>query len=130
MLRFLLTLVILGGIGGGGYYLYSEVLNPHSHDESSATTNSGQVAPSLSVAIVLPTSLASGSVTTSYPGDLLAPGMGRIHPPRAGFITRTLVDIGDRVKAGQIVAELAAVQTTPELAAILAEKKSAVISAQ
>lgn len=55
--------------------------------------------------------------------------MGRIHPPRAGFIARTLSDIGDSVKVGDIVAELAAVQTTPELSALLAEKRSAVISA-
>jgi RND family efflux transporter MFP subunit len=76
------------------------------------------------VSVVLPGQDASGEGLT-LPGQIEANDIAIIHPRVSGYLKRWYVDIGARVKAGQLLAEI----DTPELDQQLAQARAAVATA-
>ena len=77
--------------------------------------------PAASVSVVQPSHVTLQR-TTTQPGQLEAYETTAVRSKLAGFVERVLVDIGDTVKAGQLLAELA----VPEVVAEREEKAAAV----
>ncbi len=66
----------------------------------------------------------------SWPGELVFPGLVKIQPSKEGVVLSWRVNIGDRVSAGQTLADVSAPPETPELAAMLAERAEMLSSAK
>ena len=64
--------------------------------------------------------------TTTQPASLEAFGQISIHSRNSGIVSKVLVDIGDRVKAGDVLAEL----DVPDLDNEIAEKEAALAQAE
>ncbi len=66
----------------------------------------------------------------SWPGELVFPGLVKIQPSKEGVVLSWRVNIGDRVYAGQTLADVSAPPETPELAVMLAERRELLSSAR
>ncbi len=69
-------------------------------------------------------------VLNSWPGELVLPGLVKIQPSKEGVVLSWRVNIGDRVSAGQTLADVSAPPETPELAVMLAERAEMLGSAK
>lgn len=82
-----------------------------------------QTVPSVNVA--LPVN-ANGKETIDLPGQLLPYNQAQIYARASGYLKNWKADIGDHVKAGQVIAEI----DTPDLDAQLAQGKADMANAQ
>ncbi len=71
-----------------------------------------------------------GLALNSWPGELIFPGLVKIQPSKEGVVLSWRVNIGDRVKPGQTLADISAPPETPELAVMLAERAERLSSAK
>jgi RND family efflux transporter MFP subunit len=96
-------LALAGGLSFGAWGNYSQ------QQQVMATTDQERdFVPSLRVATVAP---SPGTTSVTLPGTTAAFADANIYARATGYIARRNVDIGDRVKAGDLLAELA----VPEL---------------
>ncbi|WP_162875460.1 efflux RND transporter periplasmic adaptor subunit [Sphingomonas crusticola] len=91
-------------------------------DRQLATWTEAQSEPAVSV--IHPTGLATGDGLT-LPGTLQAYNSAPIFARTNGYVRRWLVDIGDRVSAGQVLAILDAPEVDQQLAAARADLQTA-----
>ncbi len=98
-----LTLVVLACIAGG--------IAPRLARQKTLLAASQEAAHRRPVVNVTPARLARSTDGIELPGDLQAIVESPIFARADGYLTRRLVDIGDRVRTGQLLAEI----ETPEL---------------
>lgn len=89
--------------------------------ESSARAETQKAAPATRVVTVLP-ERATVRRVAEQPGQIDPAEVTPIHAKLAGYVQSVSVDIGDRVKAGQLMAEL----RVPEVMAELKQKRATV----
>jgi len=89
---------------------------------SEVLAESRQTANALPVVIVQRSKLAPREVTLELPGSIQAVTEAPVLPRADGYLKRRLADIGDRVAAGQVLAEIEA----PELDQQVAQARAAV----
>lgn len=70
------------------------------------------------------TYIGTKSAITSYLGEIQSEQSGRIYPYRAGIVEAYLVNVGDAVKKGQVVARLLPVEYSPDIANMVADRKA------
>jgi membrane fusion protein (multidrug efflux system) len=103
--------VIVGGLAVFGY-----VRREHAHGEIAAQSTDTSL---VKVEVVHPGELSSDRAI-ELPGTATALEQTKIYPRAPGYVRRWLVDIGDKVKAGQLLAEI----DTPDLDAQLAQARA------
>jgi RND family efflux transporter MFP subunit len=119
-------LLVLGGslsVGAWEHYLQEQ-------EAKAAAKRSRDFVPSVSVAPVVP---SSGTVSVTLPGTTAAFADASIYARATGYITKRSVDIGDRVKAGDLLAELAVPELDDQISqneATLNQLKSALEQAE
>jgi RND family efflux transporter MFP subunit len=96
-------LSLAGGLSLGAWGNYSQ-----QQDVMATARHGHDFVPNLRVAIVEP---SSGTMSVTLPGTTAAFAAANIYARATGYIAKRNVDIGDRVKAGDLLAQLA----VPEL---------------
>ncbi len=64
------------------------------------------------------------SAITSYLGEIQTEKNGQIYPYRNGIVEAYLVNVGDSVKKGQVVARLLPAEYSPDIANMIADRKA------
>lgn len=75
-------------------------------------------------------STESDQVGSSWPGEIISSGDVEVQPPREGTIVEWKVNIGQKVRQGQVLARLSAPPATPELTRTLAEQAQSLTRAK
>ena len=114
----IIAIIIL--LGGGFAFGWSQRSKAH---ERVAVVSSE--ARTTRVQVVVPAVLASDHAL-ALPGTVRALEQTKIFPRATGYVRRWLVDIGDKVTAGQLLAEI----DTPDLDAQLAQARAQLAQAQ
>ena len=96
-------LLLVGGLAFGAWRYYAQQQATASDTEQRQT-----LVPTVRTATV---KAGSPTVSTSLPGTTAAFATANIFARASGYIAKRYVDIGDRVKAGQVLAEI----TAPEI---------------
>jgi RND family efflux transporter MFP subunit len=96
-------LLLAGGLAFGAWQ--------HSRAQAEVKATSAQRSALVLNVRVVPVRANDAMVTAKLPGSTEAFEAANIHARTSGYVARRYVDIGDRVKAGQILAEI----TAPEL---------------
>jgi membrane fusion protein, multidrug efflux system len=109
--------VVVGAVFAFGYFQRSR-----SHSLPAATYGGGGP---VRVEVTKPTVLSSDQAL-SLPGSVRPLEEAKIYSRSAGYVRRWLVDIGDKVKEGQLLAEI----DTPELDAQLAQARAQLAAAK
>jgi RND family efflux transporter MFP subunit len=118
-------LLLAGGVSLGAWRHYSQ------HQEVMATAERQRdFVPSVGVAIV---EASPGIVSVTLPGTTAAFADANIYARATGYIAKRNVDIGDRVKQGELLAQLAVPELDDQISqneATLAQLKSALEQAK
>ena len=118
LLGLAVLLVVIGALGIGGWRHYQQ------HREVIATAEQhANFVPGVRVGEV---TQSHGTVQVSLPGTTLAFEAANIYARASGYVLKRYVDIGDRVKAGQLLAEI----TAPEVEAQVAQYQNSLQQAQ
>lgn len=128
--QLVLVVVLIFGLGGAaGVGVRYFAGGGHGAGSARSATSTPDGLPQ--VAVVRPEALrADGTVAATYFGEVLSDLDGQIFAFREGVVEKMLVDLGSRVRRGQVVALLSAGQFTPEYAAMLAEREEMVVKAR
>ena len=119
-LRILLTVVVLlAALAAAGYY-YGYA--PRQEREAVLAAESQAGAQSLAVVNVALVKRSESSASLVLPGNIEAVTEAPVLARASGYVRKRLVDIGDRVKAGQVLAEIEA----PEIDQQIKQAKAAV----
>ena len=118
LLGLAVLLLLLGALGFGVWRHFEQ------HGEVMATA--GQQASFVPTVRVEPVAARQGSLDVSLPGTTLAFQQADIYAHISGYVLKRHVDIGDRVKAGQLLAEI----TAPEIDYQIAQLQSSVQQAE
>jgi HlyD family secretion protein len=126
------ALLIALGAAGGGYYWYAE----HGHRtrskealDAAATEAATEAAPAESRVMKVEATYprrGGTALTTTQPGSVHAFESADLYAEVPGYLKSQKVDIGDRVKEGEVLAEIAA----PELEKAVLEAQAAVKQAE
>jgi RND family efflux transporter MFP subunit len=118
-------LLLLGGISLGAWGNYSQ------QQEAMATAKQARdFVPSLRVATV---EASPGTVSVTLPGTTAAFAAANIYARATGYVAKRHVDIGDRVKAGDLLSQLAVPELDDQISqneATLDQLKSALDQAE
>jgi RND family efflux transporter MFP subunit len=95
------------------------------HKARGATPTAADAAGSLRIEVITPKTLSSDRAL-SLPGIVKPLEETKIYPRASGYVRRWLVDIGDKVKEGQLLAEI----DTPELDAQIAQARAQLAAAK
>src|ERR1700732_1765029 len=110
--------LVIAALGIGVWQHYQQ------HREVAATAEQqAHFVPSVRVGLV---TQRHGTVQVSLPGTTLAFEQANIYARASGYVLKRYVDIGDRVKAGQLLAEI----TAPEVDAQVAQYQNSLQQAQ
>jgi RND family efflux transporter MFP subunit len=120
---FLVVVLLLVALGVAGYY-YGYL--PRQHREKVLAAESQASSDSLPVVNVVPVSRSSSKGNLMLPGNIQALTEAPVLARAAGYIKKRYVDIGDRVKGGQVLADIEA----PELAQQIVQAKAVVEQTQ
>lgn len=102
---------------------------PRAKRESTLAAEESQAEKALAVVNVVPVTRSAGSSELVLPGSIQPVTEAPVLARSNGYVKRRLADIGDRVKAGQVLAELEApelIQQLRQAQAALAQANSAV----
>jgi RND family efflux transporter MFP subunit len=117
--------LLAGGLSLGAWGQYSQ------QQQVMATATQGRdFVPSVRVATI---EASPGSVSTTLPGTTAAFAAANIYARATGYIAKRSVDIGDRVKAGDLLAQLAVPELDDQISqneATLNQLKSALDQAE
>jgi RND family efflux transporter MFP subunit len=108
LLQFLLVLIVLGAAVGG---LLAAGIFPRIRQEAALHAGSEEARTALPRVLAVTPKRVSGISEMVLPGDVTAFSETNLFARTNGYLKRYLVDIGDTVKAGQLLAEI----ETPEL---------------
>ena len=106
---------------------------PRQKREAVLAAESKETSRTLPIVNVSPVTVAAGKSQLVLPGNIQAVTEGPILARATGYIRKRYVDIGDRVKSGEIVAEIEAPELDQQItqaAASIAQDKSSVQQAQ
>jgi RND family efflux transporter MFP subunit len=115
----LVVVLLLAALGAAGYY-YGYL--PRQHREDVLAAESQAATDSLPVVNVVPVTRSSGKSSLVLPGNIQAVTETPILARASGYIKKRYVDIGDRVTAGQVLADIEA----PELQQQILQAKAGV----
>lgn len=118
-----LVLLLAFGLGIAGLFVLGYL--PHRAVKQEIATAAAQARSARPIVIVAPARRQEASTTLTLPAEVQAFQQTRIFPRATGYLSRQYVDIGDQVKAGQLLAEIAA----PEVDAQLAQARAAAAQA-
>jgi membrane fusion protein, multidrug efflux system len=113
----------------GGAFVFGYIRHKNAHGEVAAVVGDSNLSR---VDVVHPTELSSDHAI-ELPGTANALEQTKIYPRAPGYVHKWLVDIGDKVKEGQLLAEIDVPDLDAQLAqarAQLAQAKAAVAQAQ
>jgi membrane fusion protein, multidrug efflux system len=116
--------LIIVAIACGGAFALGWSQRSKAHDRRPAVAAAG-AAHATRVEVIKATVIEADHAL-SLPGTVRALEQTRIYPRVAGYVRRWLVDIGDKVTAGQLLAEI----DTPELDAQLAQARAQLAQAE
>jgi len=119
MAKVIVVLVVL--VGGALAFGYMQRSKAHGHDP---VTFGGATGP-VRVEVMKPNILSSDQAL-ALPGVVKPLEEAKIYSRSAGYVRKWLVDIGDKVKEGQLLAEI----DTPELDAQLAQARAQLATAR
>ena len=119
----LVVVLMLAALGLAGYF-YGYL--PRQHREQVLAAESKASGESLPVVNVVPVTRSSAHGNLVLPGNIQAVTEAPVLARAAGYIKQRYVDIGDRVKAGQVLADIEA----PELAQQILQAKAVVEQSQ
>lgn len=105
--------MMLGGVGLLGGLLFAVGYGPHVRATAEATAASDAAA--LPLVVVVPARKGKDSADVSFPATLQALQEATLYARTAGYVKRWHAEMGDRVKAGQLLAELEAPELDREL---------------
>jgi HlyD family secretion protein len=126
--RGLLILLILAGLGAGGYYIATEKDREQRPSERRGTTSPGEkTATSRALPRVEVVTPKRGGMekTTDQPGTVHAFDFAQLYAKVSGYVKEVKVDRGSRVKQGDLLVEL----YVPELVAAVAQAEAALLRA-
>jgi membrane fusion protein, multidrug efflux system len=112
-----IIVLVIGGAFGFGYYQHKKAGAVLDEVRSTSTT--------LHVETFAPKSLQSDQAL-ALPGVILALEETKIYPHTSGYVKRWLVDLGDKVKDGDLLVEIAA----PDLDAQLVQARAQLVQAR
>jgi membrane fusion protein (multidrug efflux system) len=115
------VVVVLAVVIGGGF-AFGWAQRSKAHTGVAMTTTEARPTR---VEVMTPTVVESDRAMT-LPGTVRALEQTKIYPRVTGYVRRWLVDIGDKVKAGQLLVEI----DTPELDAQLSQARAQLAQAQ
>ena len=118
LLGLAVLLLLLGALGFGAWR--------HFERHGEVMTTAGQQAAFVPNVRVEPVAPRQGSLDVSLPGTTLAFQQTDIYARASGYVLKRYVDIGDRVKAGQLLAEI----TAPEIDYQIAQLQNSVQQAE
>ncbi len=119
ILVIVLLVAVVATIGGLGYF-------PRKEREAAAVAAAGLERDTLPRVVSAKVKLAPADVDVALPGTISALSEASIYARAAGYVKKRYVDIGDKVKEGQLLAEIEA----PELDQQVAQAKAAFSQAQ
>ncbi|MCW5626877.1 MAG: efflux RND transporter periplasmic adaptor subunit, partial [Burkholderiales bacterium] len=105
--------MMLGGVGLLGAVLFTVGYGPHVSATAESTAASDAAA--LPLVVVVPARKGKDSADVSFPATLQALQEATLYARTAGYVKRWHAEMGDRVKAGQLLAELEAPELDREL---------------
>ncbi len=114
-------IIVVLAVLAGGAFAFRFLRNQSAHAES-ITPHAEAIAK---VDVVKPNTLTSASAL-ALPGITKALEETKIYPRTTGYVRKWFVDIGDKVKEGQLLAEI----DTPDLDAQLAQARAQLASAK
>lgn len=115
------VIIVLAILLGGGFAFGWSQRNK-AHERLPASTGEARA---LRVEVVRPKAIESDQALT-LPGTVRALEQTKIYPRVTGYVRKWLVDIGDKVAAGQVLTEI----DTPDLDAQLAQARAQLAQAQ
>lgn len=117
-------LVVLAILAAGSVYAMQDKRTETSTAKEEVETKAQQAKDALpaGVEIVGSDSLDTAQLGNSWPGEVVSYGNVPVQPGREGTIVEWRVKIGERVGAGQVLAQLSAPPATSELVQMLAEQ--------
>lgn len=113
------ALVLVGVVGGG-------ILSRSHAEREEAAIATANALPTVSV--IHPQSAAAGTFT--LPGTVAAYNEAAINARTSGYVAKWYADIGDHVRAGQVLAVLDAPEVSEQLAQARADLQSAIANRQ
>lgn len=121
------ALVLVGGVVVFAATSGNKVVNAEADKTKTAVDQS---AVSVAIVGVDDSASISGTLSNSWPGEIISSEVSHLQPQREGVITNWFVRIGDVVSAGDVLGKISAPPATPELTAMLAEKTEALTMAR
>lgn len=118
-----LALLLAFGLGTAGLFVLGYL--PYRAVKEEITATAAQTRSARPIVIVTPARRQEASTSLVLPAEVQAFQQTRIFPRATGYLSRQLVDIGDQVEAGQLLAEIAA----PEVDAQLAQARASAAQA-
>lgn len=114
---------ILFAITGAGYALYA--VTSHTPAPKAAKKTSPDSKTERMVTYVKPKAyVGTKAAITSYLGEVQTEKNGQVYAYRNGIVEAYLVNVGDTVKKGQIVAKLLPAEYSPDIADMIADRKA------
>ncbi|WP_010583042.1 efflux RND transporter periplasmic adaptor subunit [Schlesneria paludicola] len=115
----LILTILIAAAGFGGLFLLGSV--PRHHSNAVLAEESDRVKTSRPRVRVMTPRQSPAITEAMLPGDVQAMEETILYPRTNGYVTKWLVDIGDEVNEGQLLAEI----STPEVFAQLQQSKAA-----
>lgn len=115
----LILTILVAGAGFGGLFMAGSV--PRHHSNAVLAQESERVKSSRPRVRVMNPRQSPAITEAMLPGDVQAMEETILYPRTNGYVTKWLVDIGDEVQEGQLLAEI----STPEILAQLQQSKAA-----
>jgi len=119
----IVLILLLGALAAAGYFFG---YLPRQHREDVLAAESQNNAGSLPVVNVQLVTRSAGKTSLVIPGNIEAVTESPVLARATGYVIKRYVDIGDRVKAGQVLADIDA----PELAQQIRQAKASVDQAE
>ncbi|MEK7624842.1 MAG: biotin/lipoyl-binding protein [Patescibacteria group bacterium] len=116
----LLVVIVVLLLGGG--FIFVANRSQHGGLGMEMASASSTQALLVSIETVSDGSGELGGLSSSWPGEIISFGDVQIQPSRGGTIVEWNVNIGEKVRKGQIIARLSAPPLMPELTSMLAEQ--------
>ena len=119
ILVIILLAAVIGAIGVAGYL-------PRKNREQAAAAAARQEQTQIPTVTAVAVKRAPADLELLLPGNISSVSEAAIYARASGYVTRRYVDIGDRVRAGQLMAEI----ETPELDQQVAQARAALAQAK
>lgn len=124
------TLIVMTLLASGVLTISALFLTYGKPEEEQSIKNVSGEAVEVGIVGEEETLISGASSNNSWHGEIVSSEVSQVQPQREGVMTEWRVNIGQTVRAGQILGKISAPPATPELIRMLAEQKEALSRAQ